>query len=179
MVQGVERPEDQDKTLQADHQRHAGADPQTLNHTIGKIVSKSQPDWDECVQPVMAAYRALEHVVTGFPTNFLMLGREVRALIDVVLGRPVQKADRWDSPNEFMVEEQERYRRAYEIAREANKSSLSEDRTSTIGGSCDENIRWVPRYDIITHGDMWAVRPSGPQPILGLCWWLRWCRTPM
>ena len=48
-----------------------------------------------------------------------MFGREVRASIDLVLGRPVEEADRWDSTNEFVAEVQERYRRAYEIARES------------------------------------------------------------
>ena len=67
----------------------------------------------------MAAYRASKHVVTGFSPNFLMLGREVRAPIDLVLGRPVEEADGWDSTNEFVAEVQERYRSAYEIAHES------------------------------------------------------------
>ena len=91
----------------------------TLNQIIGKVDSEDQRDSDEYVLPVMAAYRASEHIVTGFSPNFLMLGREVRAPIDLVLGRPVEEADRWDSTNEFVAEVQERYRRAYEIARES------------------------------------------------------------
>ena len=78
----------------------------TLNQIIGKVVSESQRDWDEYVQPVMAAYRASEHVVTVFSRNFLIVGREVRAPIDFVLGRPVDEADRWDSTNEFVTEVQ-------------------------------------------------------------------------
>ena len=91
----------------------------TLNQMIGKVASEGQRDWDEYVQPVLAAYRASEHVVTGFSPNLLMPGREVRAPIDLVLGRPVEKADRWESTNEFVAEVQERYRRAYEIAGES------------------------------------------------------------
>ena len=91
----------------------------TLNQMIAKVVSESQRDWDKYVQPVMAAYRASEHVTTGFSPNFLMLGREVRAPIDLVLDRPVEEANRWKSTNEFVAEIQEWYRRAYEIARKS------------------------------------------------------------
>ena len=55
----------------------------------------------------------------GYSPNFLMLGREVQAPIDLVLGRPVEEDDRWNSTNEFVAEVKERYRRAYEIARES------------------------------------------------------------
>ena len=91
----------------------------TLNQMIGKVVSEGQRDWDQYVQPMMAAYRAWEHVVTEFSPNFLMLGREFRAPIDLVFGRPVEEADHWESTNEFVAVVQERYRRAYEIARKS------------------------------------------------------------
>ena len=65
--------------------------------TLNQVVSEGQRDWDEYVQPVMAAYRASEHVVTGFLPNFFILGREVRAMIDLVLGRAIEEADYWDS----------------------------------------------------------------------------------
>ena len=91
----------------------------TLNQMIGKVVSEGQRDWDEYVQPVLAAHRASEHVVTEFPPNFLMLGREVRAPIDFVFGRPVEEADHRDRTNEFVAEVQERYRRAYQMARKS------------------------------------------------------------
>ena len=58
----------------------------TLNQMIGKVISESPRDRDEYVQLVMAAYRDSEHVVTGFSPNFLMLGREFQAPIDLLLG---------------------------------------------------------------------------------------------
>ena len=76
----------------------------TLNQMIGKIVSEGQRDWNEYVQPVVAVHRASEHVVTGFSPNFLMLGRDFRTPIDLVLGRPVEEADCWVSTNEFVTE---------------------------------------------------------------------------
>ena len=51
-----------------------------------KVVGESQRDWDERVPMVMAAYRASRHESTGYSPNCLVFGREVRALIDLVLG---------------------------------------------------------------------------------------------
>jgi hypothetical protein len=60
----------------------------TINAMLGKIVSKNQTDWDARLPFVMAAYRASPHEVTGYTPNFLMYGREHRAPIDLVHGRP-------------------------------------------------------------------------------------------
>lgn len=37
---------------------------------------------------VLAAYRTSLHETTGFSPNFLMFGRETRAPLDLVCGRP-------------------------------------------------------------------------------------------
>ena len=142
----------------------------TLNQIIGSLVSEGQRDWDGCVQSVMAAYRASKHVVTGFSPNFLMLAREVRAPIDLVLGRQVEEADRWNSTNEFVADVQERYRRTYEIARKSlqveakRRKDLYDRRVLQRRFSVGT---WLWYY---TLAGMWAVRPSGPKPILVLCW---------
>lgn len=54
------------------------------------------------VKPVMAAYRASEHSVTGLTHNFMMLGREVTTPIDIVLGEPKEKIKSWKSENDFV-----------------------------------------------------------------------------
>ena len=59
----------------------------TLNQMLGKVISETQRDWDLQV-PSAAAYIALERVVTGFTPNFMMLGREVRAPVDIILEAP-------------------------------------------------------------------------------------------
>ena len=60
----------------------------TLNSMLGKIVEEIQRDLDTKLQFVMAAYRASVHDTTGYTPNFLALGREVRAPLDIILGQP-------------------------------------------------------------------------------------------
>ena len=89
----------------------------TLNQILGKVVGETRRDWDLHVQAA-AAYRASEHVVTEFTPNFLMLGREVRAPVDIVLGAPAGEEEFWTSSHEFVVNAQQRYRKTYADARE-------------------------------------------------------------
>ena len=60
----------------------------TLNHLQGKVFGDTLRDWHLHVSAAAAAYRASEHVVIGFTPNFMMLGREIRAPLDIVLGAP-------------------------------------------------------------------------------------------
>ena len=60
----------------------------TMNAMLGKVISSHQRDWDEVLPHVLAAYRASLHEATGFTPNYLMFGRETRAPIDLVYGRP-------------------------------------------------------------------------------------------
>jgi hypothetical protein len=54
---------------------------------LGKVVKEHQEDWCEHLPFLMAAYPATSHDSTQFSPNFLTFGREVRAPIDIVLGR--------------------------------------------------------------------------------------------
>ena len=89
----------------------------TLKQMLGKVVSETQRDWDLHVPAAAAAYRASEHVVTGFTPNFMMLGREVRAPVDFILGAPAGAEEFWTSSHEFVADAQPRYRKVYAIAR--------------------------------------------------------------
>ena len=82
----------------------------TLNQMFGKVISETQRDWDLHLPAAAAAYRASEHVVTGFIPNFMMLGREVRAPIDLILGIPTGEEEFWTSSHEFVADAQQRYR---------------------------------------------------------------------
>ena len=62
----------------------------TLNQMFAKVVWKTQRDWDLHAPGVMAAYRASQHSVTEYTPNYLMLDREVRTPIDLVLGAPTE-----------------------------------------------------------------------------------------
>ena len=70
------------------------------------------------IQFVMAAYRASVHDATGYTTNFLTLGREVRAPLNVIFGPTKEETGLWESHNEFVADLQERMRSAYESVRE-------------------------------------------------------------
>src|SRR5688572_32150540 len=74
----------------------------TLNAMLGKIISSHQRDWDEVLPHVLAAYRASLHEATGFTPNYLMFGRETRAPIDVVYGRPPDDDRRADNYSSYV-----------------------------------------------------------------------------
>jgi hypothetical protein len=77
----------------------------TLNSMLGKCVSTNQRDWDERLQTVVAAYRASRHEATGFSPNMLMMGREARAPLDVVLGAPAEECDDWYSYDGWVADD--------------------------------------------------------------------------
>ena len=88
----------------------------TLNAMIGKIVDEKQSDWDLLLPYVMAAYRSSRHDATGYTPNYLFMGREVRAPIDLVLGTgelPVTI----DSYGDFVETTRNRMREAYDLVR--------------------------------------------------------------
>ena len=55
---------------------------------------------------------------TGYTPNFLTLGRETQAPLDIVLDPPKEETDLWDSHDSFIADQQERMRIAYAAARE-------------------------------------------------------------
>ena len=60
----------------------------TLNALIGRVIQEHHFDWDSLLPCVMAAYRASHHEATKFTPNYLVLGREVRAPVDLVYDAP-------------------------------------------------------------------------------------------
>jgi hypothetical protein len=88
----------------------------TLNSMLGKVVKEHQKDWCEHLPFVMAAYRATRHNSTQFSPNFLTFGREVRAPIDIVLGRP-EGEDSLRSSDDYADDLIERQRKAYILVR--------------------------------------------------------------
>jgi len=89
----------------------------TLNTMLGKVVSDHQKDWDEFLPFVMAAYRASPHEVTGYTPNFLMFGRETRAPLDLVYGKPAYRSDRVENYGDFAQNLEETLETAYRLVR--------------------------------------------------------------
>ena len=90
----------------------------TLNSMIGKVVHSNHRDWDERLPSIMAAYRAARHESTGYSPNFLVLGRENRAPLDIILGDIPEEKEYYNSYDEFVSQMQERWRESYSTARE-------------------------------------------------------------
>jgi len=57
-----------------------------LNSLLVKSVAANHRDWPDHLPTVVAAYRATVHESTGFYPNRLLLGRDIRLPIDLVLG---------------------------------------------------------------------------------------------
>ena len=89
----------------------------TLNAILGKVVSRSQRDWDEWIPYAVAAYRATAHESTGFSPNYVIFGRENRLPIDLVLGLPGND-DALASVDDFVAMREQRWRDCYTLVRE-------------------------------------------------------------
>lgn len=60
----------------------------TLKNMLMSFVSKNQKDWDQHIPLLVMAYRSSVHEATGVSPSMLMLAREIRLPIDLVIGRP-------------------------------------------------------------------------------------------
>jgi len=87
----------------------------TLNSIMGKLV-ESHRDWDNMLPFVMAAYRSSRHEATNYTPNFLLLGREVRAPVDIVYGMPEKLVP--VSYDDYAEEMEDRMRTAYTFERQ-------------------------------------------------------------
>ena len=65
----------------------------TMNSILAKTVAENQRDWDARLPFAMAAYRATQHDSMGYLPNMLVLGRETRALPDIVYGAPMESSE--------------------------------------------------------------------------------------
>ena len=60
----------------------------TLVQEIAKRCRHGQSDWDQYIPSILLAYRSAEHESTGYTPAQLMLGRELRLPLDLLLERP-------------------------------------------------------------------------------------------
>ena len=90
----------------------------TPKYLLGKIIEDNQRNWDTKVQFVMTSYRASVHDATGYTPNLLTLCRKVRALLVVILGPAKEDTRLRESDNDFVDDQQEHMRSAYDAVRE-------------------------------------------------------------
>jgi len=88
----------------------------TLNSLLGKVVDQSQRGWDKLLPHVLCAYNSTKHDTTGYSPNFLLLGRELRTPIDLVL-TGIQDPPAWQSYDAFVADQQALIKRAYLLVR--------------------------------------------------------------
>jgi len=87
----------------------------TLNSMIGMMIDENQRDWDSLLPYVMAAYSSSRHEATQFTPNYLMLGCEVRAPVDIVYGSP--ETEQLNSYDDYADEMHDRMLHAYSFVR--------------------------------------------------------------
>jgi len=99
----------------------------TMNSVLAKAVDENQRDWDVRLPYVMAASRATRHDTTGYSPNFLVLGRETRALPDLVYGLPEDESD--ENYDRFEEQMRERLVTAYTQVRQHMQRSAEKEQT--------------------------------------------------
>jgi len=91
----------------------------TLNSILGKVVSDNQRDWDELVSYALTAYRATKHSTTGFCPSYLVFGRELASVFELMFPRiPENEDDLTRNHWEYVSVLKDRYRRSYAIVSE-------------------------------------------------------------
>ena len=60
----------------------------TLGQELAKFCAGKQDDWDEKLPLLLMAYRSAEHEVTDYSPAHMMMGRDLRLPVDLVIGRP-------------------------------------------------------------------------------------------
>jgi transposase InsO family protein len=86
-----------------------------MHSIFATMIDNYQHNGSELLPFVMAAYRSVPHDTTGFSPNFLHVGREVRAPIDLILEMPNSDGQ---IPMEYADVVAERLRQAYTLVRE-------------------------------------------------------------
>jgi len=87
----------------------------TMNSILGRMVDENQKDWDVMLPYVMAAYRSSRHEATQYTPNYLMLGREVHAPVDIVYS--CQQNQSPANYDDYAEELEDRLKRAYSFVR--------------------------------------------------------------
>jgi len=63
----------------------------TIVNYLAKFVSENQRDWDRWIPMYLLAYRSSKHEVTGLTPSELLLGRELKLPLDLLLGSPPEE----------------------------------------------------------------------------------------
>jgi len=91
----------------------------TLNTIMGKMVYEKQRDWDAHVSYAMAAYNTTVPSATGFTSNRLLYGRELRFFNELMYVEVEDKNLNAGSYSEFVEGQRNAFRASFALARES------------------------------------------------------------
>ena len=132
----------------------------TLNQMLAKRVKESQRDWDSNFQSVMAVYRATHHASTFLTPNFIF-GRENVMPADLVLCNANVLPDSENSAQEFVAEQQERFRSAYQVVRNHLCSAAQIRKRITTQPFGRNNSTWATGFGIFIPESISSGRVNG------------------
>ena len=61
----------------------------TIKDILSKVVNDNRDDWDEWIPHVLLAYRTAVQSSTGFTPHKMLVAREARIPMDVMVERPI------------------------------------------------------------------------------------------
>ncbi|XP_038059398.1 uncharacterized protein K02A2.6-like [Patiria miniata] len=116
----------------------------TMVAMLSLWVNKSKTDWDEHLAPLTMAYRSAEHETNKETPNTMMLGREVRMPVDLLVGSTPQTQF---NATEHAQTLQDELRLAHEAAREATGAQM---RYHLKKGVCPKSsLSWTGPYVVV------------------------------
>ena len=135
----------------------------TLVQEIAKRCRHGQSDWDQYIPTILLAYRSAEHESTGYTPAQLMLSRELRLPLDLLLERP--PGDERRSPADY-VRSQSDQMRAVRTQVEKN--------LRTSAGTMKQRKDLKATLEPLEEGDkVWLYNPKrkkGQSPKLSSSW---------
>ena len=89
----------------------------TLLPMIRSYLQGQQREWDLNLGCLAGAYRMTPHESTTFTPNMLMLGREVRIPLEIIVGNPINQQDSTKTHGEYVTQLRDRLFKAHEVTR--------------------------------------------------------------
>ena len=95
----------------------------TLNSMLANSIKENQRDWDSHLQQVLGAYRAARYSSNSLTPNMIVFGRKTVMPADLVFCSPRVLPDHENSIVDYVAQQQERFRSAYQVVRKHLKAA--------------------------------------------------------
>ncbi|KAK3090931.1 hypothetical protein FSP39_015821 [Pinctada imbricata] len=133
----------------------------TMKQMLTMFVNENKRDWDDHLPFLMMAYRSTEQTSTHCTPNLLMLGKEIKCPLDVMVGSPPSMRETF-CPVQYVEWLKESLKTNYDMTRKNLKQSFTRQK-------CEYDRKLKEReYEI---GDwVWRWYPPTANQKLGLGW---------